>query len=132
MNNIKVVVDFVSPLFVEGIKDRIKQALINILANSRYAMGNGGVLKISVKLNDRIIVTIEDTGVGIHEQDIDKIFEPFFTTKSNGSGLGLTISKKIIEDHGGSISVSSRPGEGTIFQLALDPCRDVKTGAQPQ
>ncbi len=133
-SNVKVIKDYSEPLYIKGERVRIKQALINILSNGCQAMENGGVLKIATVFDDKININIEDSGVGIHEKDIERVFEPFFTTKATGNGLGLTISKKIIEDHGGSISVSSRQNEGTAFTLSFEPADDVKEdykGEQP-
>ena len=64
-------------------------------------------------------IAIEDTGQGIAEQDRDRIFELFYTTKPSGSGLGLPICRRIVEEHGGIISVGSRPGAGGIFTIRL-------------
>jgi signal transduction histidine kinase len=63
------------------------------------------------------LLEIEDTGPGIPEEVRDRIFEPFFTTKASGTGLGLAVVKRIVDGHGGEISVTSRPGQGTIFAL---------------
>jgi two-component system, sporulation sensor kinase E len=62
---------------------------------------------------------VEDSGVGISEEDLPKIFEPYFTTKDNGTGLGLTITFKIVKEHDGEIAVSSRPGQGSTFAINL-------------
>ena len=68
---------------------------------------------------DLIYVEIEDTGKGISEENIEKIFNPFFTTKSNGVGLGLSISSRLVEENGGQLTVSSEPGQGTTFIIQL-------------
>jgi signal transduction histidine kinase len=74
---------------------------------------------------DQVRVTVEDTGTGIPEEDLPKIFEPYFTTKDNGTGLGLTITFKIVKEHGGEISVESRQGQGSAFTITLPvPQRD--------
>lgn len=119
---IAVIKHFETPFSIKGDPDRLKQALLNIIANSCQAMPGGGKLKISAGFtNNKGMVAVEDTGVGISEHDLEKIFDPFFTTKDMGNGLGLTISKKIIEEHGGSISVASKQGEGTVLTLLFDP-----------
>lgn len=131
---IKVEKDYAGPLYILGERDRIKQALINILANGCHAMEGGGALKITTMIDDKVNIVIEDTGKGIHERDIERIFDPFFTTKATGNGLGLTISKKIVEDHGGAINVTSRLNEGTAFTLSFEIADDVKEdfkGEQP-
>jgi PAS domain S-box-containing protein len=98
----------------------IKQALLNLIKNAVAAMPGGGVLRIeSLRSGDEVLVRIADTGTGIPEEIMDKIFEPYFTTKPFGTGLGLTIVFKIVKEHFGDISVTSRVGEGTTVTLAL-------------
>ncbi len=125
-NGIKVIRNYGERIFIRGERDRIKQALINIISNGCQAMEGGGSLKITAGLNDKVTIIIEDTGPGIAEKDMEKIFEPFFTTKETGNGLGLTISKKIVDDHGGTISVASRRDEGTVFTLTFEPAGSLK------
>jgi len=67
-------------------------------------------------------IAVRDTGIGIQEDEMQRIFEPFFTTKARGTGLGLSLCKKIAEEHGGDISVASAPGAGTTVALSL-PCQ---------
>lgn len=98
----------------------MKQALLNIIKNAIGAMPEGGALKISTEVDSAdVILRITDTGVGIDEENLTKIFEPYFTTKEFGSGLGLTVVYKIIKEHGGEISVTSREGDGTTFALSF-------------
>lgn len=98
----------------------MKQALLNIIKNAIGAMPEGGVLKISTEVDSAdVTLRITDTGVGIDEENLTKIFEPYFTTKEFGSGLGLTVVYKIVKEHGGEISVTSREGEGTTFALSF-------------
>jgi two-component system, sporulation sensor kinase E len=98
----------------------LKQALLNIIKNAMTAMPSGGQLRIKTAAGDgELILTISDTGVGIPEEIIDKIFEPYFTTRAFGSGLGLTLVYKIVKEHLGEITVSSREGEGTSFQISF-------------
>lgn len=128
-NNIHVIKRYDGPLSVAGNKKRLKQALINIIINSCQAMDYGGTLRITTTFDtDYANISIEDNGAGIHKNNIEKIFDPFFTTKQMGAGLGLAISKKIIEDHGGKISVSSRVFVGTTFVLSLPSFKDVEWG----
>ena len=120
--------DSIPPVFVDA--DHVSQALINILVNALDSMPNGGELTIKTdackKHGECVTVSIADTGCGIRDVNIDKIFEPFFTTKNKegekGLGMGLAISKRIIEDHHGEISVESKVGQGTTFSICL-PCR---------
>lgn len=98
----------------------IKQALLNIIKNAISAMPEGGVLTLSTSVQgDEAVLDISDEGVGIPEENVSKIFEPYFTTKEFGSGLGLTVVYKIIREHGGEVSVSSKVGEGTTFSLSF-------------
>jgi two-component system, sporulation sensor kinase E len=98
----------------------MKQALLNLVNNALAAMPGGGSLVLKAEgEQDEVRLKVEDNGVGIPEDDLPKIFEPYFTTKDNGTGLGLTITFKIIKEHGGEISVASRPGQGSVFSIAL-------------
>jgi two-component system NtrC family sensor kinase len=99
---------------------QIKQVFINILINAAEAMIGGGSLKIKVfSKNNKIIIQIADTGSGIESSHLEKLFEPFFSTKVKGVGLGLAISKEIIENHNGTIDVESKLGKGTMFTITL-------------
>ena len=98
----------------------IRGALMNLILNAIEATPEGGVLSISSDRPDQSVrLEIADTGPGIDEEKAKKIFEPFFTTKAGGLGLGMPYAKKIIEQHGGTISLNSRPGEGTTISVAL-------------
>ncbi len=98
---------------------QVQQVLINILLNAIQAMPAGGSLTVcSFRENGQGVgVQIADTGVGIPAAHLKKIFDPFFTTKSEGTGLGLSITMKILENHGASLDVSSREGEGSTFTI---------------
>jgi signal transduction histidine kinase len=98
----------------------MKRVIDNLVLNAIQAMPEGGKLEVSISsVETEIIVTVEDTGVGIPEEYLDKIFEPFFTTKAQGQGLGLSICKKFVEANGGSIKVKSTAGKGTKFIITL-------------
>jgi signal transduction histidine kinase len=99
----------------------LKQVFLNLLANSMDSMEHGGSLSINTVFSgDHIEITVTDEGCGIPEQDKEKIFSPFFTTKKHGTGLGLCISKRIIEEHtDGSLSMKSKEGKGTSFKISL-------------
>ena len=98
----------------------MKQALLNLVKNAQTAMPNGGVLTISTKcIDNEIMISISDTGVGINNENISKIFEPYFTTTETGTGLGLTQVFKIIREHQGEITVDSTPGQGAEFKIIL-------------
>ena len=98
----------------------MKQVLLNLIKNAQAAMPNGGLLTIATQTSDNEIrISVCDTGTGISAENLKKIFDPYFTTKDNGTGLGLTLVFKIIREHQGEISVESREGEGTNFEVIL-------------
>jgi len=98
----------------------IRRVLHNIFINAFEAMPEGGTLKIESKENgENVSIRICDSGVGVPKNVIEKLFTPFFTTKSRGVGLGLAICKRIVEAHGGSISVESKKGKGTCVTIIL-------------
>ncbi|MEW6715300.1 MAG: GAF domain-containing sensor histidine kinase [Nitrospirota bacterium] len=103
-----------------GSVNMLTQAFSNIINNGCQAMGNGGLLIVDINPNGRNVnITIRDTGIGMSHEEINRIFDPFYTTKPLGVGLGLAISKRIIEEHGGRIKVESRLSQGTIFTVSL-------------
>jgi len=101
----------------------LHQAFLNVLVNARQAMPHGGRLTVETRTLGNggrpIEVRISDTGTGIAADHLGRIFQPFFTTKVQGTGLGLAIAARVIEQHGGRITVESFPGEGTTFTIAL-------------
>jgi signal transduction histidine kinase len=98
----------------------LRGALMNLILNAIAAMPDGGKLTITLTSIDEMLrLTITDTGHGIGEEEVKKVFEPFYTTKEDGLGLGMPYAKKIIEQHGGSISLNSQLGEGTRIQIEL-------------
>ena len=100
--------------------DKLKQVFMNIIINGIEAMKDGGKIIIrTMKKDNEVEVSIQDTGTGINEEDLMHIFEPFFTTRSNGSGLGLAISYRIVQAHKGEIRALSKPNEGTTFIIKL-------------
>jgi signal transduction histidine kinase len=111
------------PVMVRIDENLMIQALVNLLINAVQFMPSGGKVTISLKENEednKISLEISDQGIGIPKNQLANIFEPFYTTRENGTGLGLAITHNIIERSGGSISVSSEPGEGTTFTIKLD------------
>ncbi len=99
---------------------QIGQVLSNLVANAYQAMPEGGDLTLRAQVErETLSLTIADTGVGISEENMSKLFEPLFTTKARGIGLGLAISKKLVEANEGSIEVESEVGVGTTFTLLL-------------
>lgn len=102
--------------------DQMSQVVINLVMNAIHAMREGGLLRVAVLPHeDRVTLTVADTGHGIPQEVVARIFEPFFTTKEfgKGTGLGLTVVKGIIEEHQGTIAVDSEPGKGTTFTIHL-------------
>jgi len=100
--------------------DQIKQVLLNLFLNALDAMKEGGTLDISVRQDgDNMDVIVRNTGRPIHPEDMANLFEPFFSTKPGGTGLGLTVSQKIIQDHGGDIRAFSAREHGTTFTVSL-------------
>ena len=108
-------------------ENAIKQVFVNIIKNAVQSIPDKGRVTISTKWvntykiqsKSAVLISIKDTGCGIAKNKIDKIFTPFFTTRSDGTGLGLFISKRIISKHGGAIFVDSEPGNGTEFKIYL-------------
>jgi signal transduction histidine kinase len=98
----------------------IKQAVLNLLINAVHAMPNGGEILLSAWWEGgRAKVEIDDTGKGIEPEALGKIFDAYYSTKKGGHGLGLAITRRIIEEHGGNITVGSQPGKGTAFVIDL-------------
>lgn len=100
---------------------QLRQALLNLVRNAREAMPSGGDLFVKVRAIEPAAaeITVEDTGVGIPESVIGSVFDPFFTTKARGTGLGLAVTREIIEAHGGHISCERRAEGGTRFRIWL-------------
>ncbi len=107
-------------LEVNADPQKMQQVFWNLGINAIEAMPDGGELIISTRNTDKVVgISFKDFGVGVDGKDIERIFYPFFTTKEQGTGLGLSIAYRIIEEHKGSINVSSSPGVGTIFEIIL-------------
>ncbi|HLL52132.1 MAG TPA: ATP-binding protein [Myxococcaceae bacterium] len=99
---------------------QLRQVFLNLLRNSREAMPQGGTLRVESRpAGEQIEVVFADTGRGMSGEVRDRIFEPFFTTKDGGTGLGLAVSRQILQAHGGSIQCQSAPGDGTTFVIRL-------------
>jgi len=98
----------------------IKQAFLNIVINAQQAMNHGGELMIRTsKVKQFVQIDITDTGHGIPKDSLNKIFQVYYSTKSTGTGLGLPTTKRIVEDHRGTIGVQSEKGKGTNFTIQL-------------
>ena len=109
---------------IYGNTGKLQQVFLNLFLNAKDAMPAGGTLMVSTQNGHNVQVTVADTGNGIAQEHIARIYDPFFTTKSKpktghsgGTGLGLSVTYGIIQEHAGKIRVSSQPGEGTKFTM---------------
>ncbi len=120
---VRVDTDLEPGVAIEGASGQLRQVLWNLLRNAVAAMPGGGRVRLSVSRRDRTngmseaVLSVSDTGIGIPREDLDHIFEPFFSRRVDGTGLGLAITARIVEDHKGTIAVSSEVGKGTTFVL---------------
>ncbi|OQX95008.1 hypothetical protein B6I21_07675 [candidate division KSB1 bacterium 4572_119] len=106
-------------------EQKIEQVLWNVFLNAIQASESGKNIFLNLnQINYKLVLKISDEGSGMSELQLKKIFQPFFSTRTQGSGLGLPISKKIMDKHGGSISVTSMPGKGTTFTIELPAVRN--------
>lgn len=111
---------------VQGDAEQLEQVFLNLLLNASQAMPEGGAIEMTAswiksrtEMDGSIEVAVSDTGSGIPQEVRDKIFDPFFTTKANGIGLGLSLAKKVVEQHHGVIDVRDRDGSGTTVTIRL-------------
>ena len=107
---------------VLGDETAISQVLVNIIVNAFHAMPDGGLCRLVAeeRMSDGtrwVAISVTDTGIGMKKEQLSRMFEPFYTTKPSGTGLGLAIAHRIVQDHGGTIQVSSVPGTGTTVAL---------------
>ncbi len=117
---------------VRGHPADLREVLVNLILNGVSAMPEGGTLTVrTYSTGERAIVEISDTGVGIAPAHQSTIFQPFVTTRNAGSGLGLSVSRTIVESYGGAISVSSMPGRGATFSISLPLARAVDVASEP-
>lgn len=109
------------PVFIEGSENHLKQVFINLFLNAFQAMPKSGTLKVSLNTNERdqVEVKIMDTGVGIPKENRSKVFGLYFSTKEKGSGLGLSLAKRFMVMHGGTIQFESKVNHGTEFTLSF-------------
>jgi two-component system sensor kinase FixL len=126
IRNIAVEMDLADPSPVVNVERvQIQQVLINLIINAAEAMSQHGPEGKKIVLQTRLIdhrvvqVAVRDFGPGIDEKDLDYIFDPFFTTKRSGLGMGLSISRSIIEAHGGRIWVENNPDKGVTFYFEI-------------
>jgi len=117
---INIVKEYDSPPSLNIDPDLIKTCIFNVVLNAFQAMPDGGELAIKTATAEGTLsIIISDTGTGIPEDELPKIFEPFYTTKRNGLGLGLAMTKRVIEEHGGEVNISSVQGNGSTVVMTL-------------
>jgi two-component system, NtrC family, sensor kinase len=109
---------------IVGNAGKLQQVFLNLFLNAKDAMAGGGILRVTTMNGPGVSVRVTDTGSGIAPEHISRIYDPFFTTKTavkegqqRGTGLGLSVTYGIIQEHAGKIQVESAPGEGTTFHL---------------
>jgi two-component system, cell cycle sensor histidine kinase and response regulator CckA len=120
--NIDIQINVEKDLYVKANRSLLSQVFMNLYSNASDAMPNGGKLLINAaKRRGNVVVTVSDTGIGMDDEILKKIFDPFFTMKEvgKGTGLGLATVHGIIEEHKGSVTVSSSPDKGTTFRISL-------------
>jgi two-component system sensor histidine kinase HydH len=118
--NVNLITDCPDGILTGGNRDRLGQVLLNLGKNAIQAMPDGGTLRITAAVaGKRAIISVCDDGQGISQENMKRAFEPFFTTKARGTGLGLALCKKIVEEHGGEITVQSVVGEGTAVSITI-------------
>jgi signal transduction histidine kinase len=129
-DNIRVEINIPDDLTVNVVPVKLQQVLMNLVLNAREAMlGSGGTLSIKAQTSkEQVTIEVRDSGCGIEKKYLTRMFEPFFTTKNgqgdnnmvqSGSGLGLYLCQRVIDEHGGTISVESEPDMGSTFIITL-------------
>jgi C4-dicarboxylate-specific signal transduction histidine kinase len=125
-NEVAIVLDLaegLAPAFADRVQ--LQQVLLNLIMNALEAMvavhdrPRELVLRTAAHEHGHLAISVADTGVGVEPSQAARIFEAFFTTKTHGMGMGLAISRSIVEDHGGRLALISRPGAGSAFQFTL-------------
>jgi two-component system sporulation sensor kinase A len=129
MNNVEIQTKYdESPLWLYGVENQIKQVFINVLKNAIEAMPFGGSIHIyCLREGNDVVTRITDQGPGIDEEQLSKMGQPFYTTKEKGTGLGLMVSYKIVDNHNGRIRAASEIGRGTTVDIVLpyaEPARE--------
>jgi two-component system sensor histidine kinase PilS (NtrC family) len=118
-----------APVWCEADEGQVRQVIWNLATNGLRAMPDGGRLRLGARRNEgdaSAILVVQDEGVGIPEAELDAIFQPFHGTFDKGSGLGMAIVHRIVNDYGGEIQVTSKPGAGTTVEVRL-PARALAT-----
>lgn len=119
-NRITIFTEIDPDLRILADAERIRQVLMNVLVNAVQSIEDRGEIRITAEADENTVhVSVRDTGCGMKEEDLEQVFSPFFTTKEKGTGLGMAVSQKIVEGHGGLVSAQSTPGEGTRVTIQL-------------
>jgi signal transduction histidine kinase len=127
-NSVKVAVEVPASLpSVNGDAAMLRQAFLNLAINACQAMPNGGTLRLvcAPAPQNTVEVRVEDTGIGIRPEQLEKIFDLYYTTKDHGTGLGLSMVYRIIQMHDGEVEVQSTPGSGTTFRILLPRANEI-------
>jgi PAS domain S-box-containing protein len=123
LGHVQVRKDLAKPaVIVRGVEYKLQQVFLNLFLNARDAMPKGGWLTVATQIEgESAVIEVADTGVGIPADHLGRIYDPFFTTKAEGrgTGLGLSVTYGIVQEHGGSLTCDSQPGQGTRFRLVL-------------
>ena len=125
-NGIRLETDIPEDLpLIHGDRELLQQGFLNLMLNAKEAMPDGGMLKVAARESgdEHVEIEIEDSGVGISQEELPKIFDLYYTTKEAGSGIGLSLVYRIIQLHDGEVNVDSIPGEGTRFTIKLPEVR---------
>ena len=105
---------------VEHDPNQINQVLLNLLLNAIQSMDKPGTIRVSLESeDDAVTIVVSDGWKGIAAEHLPNLFRPFYTTKGHGTGLGLSLARRMVESHGGTINVESKPGEGARFTVLL-------------
>jgi len=118
---------------VEASGDQLKQAFLNLLLNGIESVSENGRVEVQTRIDSgqagagELAIVFADNGIGIPPEDVGHVFQPFFTTKPEGTGLGLPIARQIAVDHGGRVTVESKPGQGSCFTMWLPARTDLQT-----
>jgi PAS domain S-box-containing protein len=134
MSKIQLRKDFEeAPVIVRGVEYKLQQVFLNLFLNARDAMPKGGWVSVSTRVDgSEALVEVADTGAGIPSEHLTRIYDPFFTTKpeGGGTGLGLSVTYGIVQEHGGRLSCDSDVGQGTRFRLVLPLMEPAVVGGQ--
>jgi signal transduction histidine kinase len=128
---VKIINEIPNNLNIRVDQNKVERVFINLIKNAIDAMPNGGTITIKCKqTKDNAEISFADTGTGIPDEVLPKLFNPLFTTKAQGMGFGLAICKRVVEAHGGTITVETARGKGTTFTVTLPI--EAKTGSDTE